>query len=105
MDISISQAARRWGVSERRVRLLCTQGHVPHNSATIEGNGRGGRFLVNLELMKEGCPPIAIKHNDRLAYYDAFDGYHSGKRSQAMGELFLRYLEEQLTRYVAMPHG
>ena len=66
----------------------------------IDGNGRTGRLLVNLELMKAGYPPIDIKYADRKSYYDAFDGYHSGKDPQAMERLFARYLDERLTRYL-----
>ena len=68
----------------------------------IDGNGRTGRLLVNLELMKEGYPPIDIKYADRKLYYEAFDGYHSGKNPHAMADLFLRYLDERLSTYLGL---
>lgn len=66
----------------------------------IDGNGRTGRLLVNLELMKEGYPPIDIKYVDRKSYYDAFGGYHSGEDPHAMERLFAHYLNERLARYL-----
>lgn len=42
----------------------------------VDGNGRTGRLLVNMELMKAGYSPIDIKFTDRLKYYEAFDEYH-----------------------------
>ncbi len=39
----------------------------------IDGNGRTGRLLMNLELMKAGYAPAVIRKEDRLAYYDALD--------------------------------
>lgn len=68
----------------------------------IDGNGRCGRLLVNLELMKAGYPPIDIKFSDRLAYYDAFDNYYEINNSLAMEKLFADYVNAQLDKYLSM---
>lgn len=68
----------------------------------IDGNGRTGRLLVNLELMKAGYPPIDIKFSDRLAYYKAFDEYHAKGRTNAMATLFARYLIQRLDQLLKM---
>ena len=66
----------------------------------IDGNGRTGRLLVNLELMKAGYPPIDIKYMDRLAYYNAFDEYHVKHNLSAMEKLFAKYINERLDKYL-----
>lgn len=71
----------------------------------IDGNGRTGRLLVNLELMKAGFPPIDIKFTDRKAYYNAFDEYHAKHNPSAMEGLFARYLNESLDMYLSMLSG
>lgn len=68
----------------------------------IDGNGRTGRLLVNLELMKAGYPPIDIKFTDRVAYYNAFDEYHVKGKLNAMEKLFAGYLNERLDQYLAI---
>lgn len=68
----------------------------------IDGNGRTGRLLVNLELMKAGYPPIDIKFTDRIAYYNAFDEYHVKHNLGAMEKLFAGYVNERLDSYLTI---
>lgn len=68
----------------------------------IDGNGRTGRLLVNLELMKSGLPPIDIKFTDRIAYYNAFDEYHVKHNLSVMENLFAGYINARLDMYLDM---
>ena len=68
----------------------------------IDGNGRTGRLLVNMELMKAGYPPIDIKFSDRVAYYKAFDEYYEKNNLNAMEKLFANYVNARLDSYLAM---
>ena len=66
----------------------------------IDGNGRTGRLLVNLELMKAGYPPIDIKFTDRITYYNAFDEYYVKHNLSAMENLFAGYINARLDMYL-----
>ena len=68
----------------------------------IDGNGRTGRLLVNLELMKSGFPPIDIKFTDRIAYYNAFDEYYVKHNLSVMENLFAGYINARLDMYLDM---
>ena len=66
----------------------------------IDGNGRTGRLIVNLELMKAGYPPIDIKFTDRAKYYNAFELYNQRNDVSAMTKLFAEYLNKRLDEYL-----
>lgn len=59
----------------------------------IDGNGRTFRLLLNLELMKSGYPPIIIRVENRLTYYDALDKAHTTKDYNDFVELVAKEVE------------
>ncbi len=67
----------------------------------IDGNGRVGRLLLNLELMKEGYPPINVKFTDRQRYYNCFNHYReNGNNPLKMIQLMEEYATAELKRYI-----
>ncbi|UJR14518.1 hypothetical protein I4U23_001514 [Adineta vaga] len=44
----------------------------------IDGNGRTGRLLMNLILMRSGFPPVIIKKSERLTYYSHLNQANDG---------------------------
>lgn len=68
----------------------------------IDGNGRTGRLLINLELMKAGYPPIDIKFKDRLEYYEAFNDFHRKHNVSKMSNMLAKYLNQRLDLYLSI---
>lgn len=67
----------------------------------IDGNGRTSRLLLNLELMKEGYPPVIIKVENRLNYYEALDKAHTQKDYNDFIQLVAKEAEESLDLYLS----
>jgi Fic family protein len=67
----------------------------------IDGNGRTSRLLLNLELMKDGFPPIVIKVENRIAYYDALDKAHTQKEYDEFIKLVSNEVEDSLNLYLS----
>lgn len=66
----------------------------------IDGNGRTGRLIANLELMKYGFPPIDIKFEDRLNYYECFADFEMTNSTEKIERLFASYVLERLEHYL-----
>ena len=65
----------------------------------IDGNGRTGRLLLNLDLIRNGYPTINVKFTDRKRYYDAFDAYYQDGNADEMINLIAGYVDERLDEY------
>jgi len=66
----------------------------------IDGNGRTGRLLANLELMKAGYPPVDIKFADRKEYYDSLSEYDVTNKTDRFEKMFATYVLERLDEYL-----
>ncbi|MBR3563928.1 MAG: Fic family protein [Clostridia bacterium] len=91
-----------YAADDRHIVTKLAQFHIDFESIHpfIDGNGRMGRLLVNLELMKAGYPPIDIKYTDRADYYKAFDVYSVKHDLSAMEKLFAGYINTRLDAYL-----
>lgn len=67
----------------------------------IDGNGRTARLLLNLELMKDGFPPVIIKVENRLAYYEALDQAHTTENYSDFIAIVEHEVEDSLDLYLS----
>ena len=65
----------------------------------LDGNGRTGRLVMNLVLVRLGYPPIVIFKRQRDAYLSALRRADSGDCG-ALGELVARAMEDNLNRFI-----
>jgi Fic family protein len=65
----------------------------------LDGNGRTGRLLTNLLLVRLGYPPAIIYQRDRRRYLTALRSADQGDVG-SLGELFARAILDNLMRFV-----
>ena len=70
-----------------------------------DGNGRTARLLMNLLLIRDGYPPVAVRPEDRKAYLDALErGSLTGELDTFQAVMHER-LDATLKDYVASLQG
>ena len=65
----------------------------------IDGNGRTGRLVMNLVLVRLGYPPVIILKKHRGAYLVAMQRADGGDYG-ALGELIARAMYDNLNRFI-----
>jgi len=65
----------------------------------IDGNGRTGRLVINLVLVRLGYPPVVILKRQRGSYLAAMQRADGGDYG-ALGELIARAMYDNLNRFI-----
>lgn len=69
----------------------------------VDGNGRLGRVLINLQLIQRGYPPIILQNKSKhTEYYPLFTAYQSTLKFEGFTALFALLLQESLNKRIAL---
>lgn len=71
----------------------------------IDGNGRIGRVLMNLQLQRIGFPNIIIRDKEKQEYYRGFRSYRDDKKTQVTERVLIRAVFESLHKRIAYLKG
>ncbi len=58
-----------------------------------DGNGRVGRLLINMMLLRRGYPPLIIRKTQRVRYFHALEAFDHGHADNLFRFVLEKYLE------------
>jgi hypothetical protein len=80
-------------------RLASIHAAVERVHPFLDGNGRTGRLLLNLLLIRLGYPPAVIQRRDRTKYLSALRKADAGSNGM-LAEIIARAVADSLYRFV-----
>jgi len=110
----VPAAVEEWVARVDRMTELVTAGgalpevlaeshnHFEQIHPFIDGNGRTGRLVLNLVLVRLGHPPVVILKEQRAAYLRSLQQADTGDYG-ALGEILARAMIDNLNRFI-IPH-
>lgn len=93
----VNQLEPRTPVFPERLAQLHTRFEQIH--PFLDGNGRAGRLLLNLVLVRLGYPPVIIYKRERSKYLRALQRTDAGDPA-GLGQLLARAILDNLYRFV-----
>lgn len=81
-------------------RAACLHSRFVNSHPFGDGNGRTSRLLMNIELMKDGYPPITIEKDDRSTYYEVLDEACMNQNYEPFIHFVAQRVEQTLSQYV-----
>ncbi len=71
----------------------------------VDGNGRIGRVLINLQLQEFGYPNIIIRDKEKHLYYKTFSNFRDNTSTKEMEKIIYLALSEGLHKRIAYLEG
>ncbi len=104
VPIDMESLVSRYNVWNEHIVEKVARFHLEFESIHpfVDGNGRVGRLIMNLELMRFGFLPINIMVEDRERYYSCFTDYDVTKEPNKMIELVTERESEELDKYIGI---